>query len=201
MSERTVEDGYFGSVGMGDPETAYTESTLGVTWDFGKKNVPENKTIPLMMIPKGFLIDRISVVQTKFADQSVGLTFGLKSDTTKAVGGTFTLAASGTLLRSSQSAAAGETVYVASTSAGSPTKSVNVGAGSLFVDAADVLCMIVPDSLTNDKCAEGAFELFIHGFKVFAEAESHGNGTPYRQTLQTAEQAAANVSGGDYPID
>ena len=210
MSARTVESGYFGSLGMSDPMSSFAERTLRVAWDFSKKNVPENKTIPLLQLPKGFCIDRISVVQTKFADQSVGLTFGLASDDSKTIGGTFTLAASSALLRSSQAADGGSVtktsadVYVAATSAGSPTTAVKpvtgvTPAGAVFVDAADVLCMIVPDGLTNDKCAEGAFDLCIHGFEVFAEGVS-GNALNI-ETYRTKLQTVANVSGGDFPED
>lgn len=211
MAQRTIETGYFGSVGMSDPMSSFAERTLRVAWDFGRKAVPENKTIPLLQLPKGFLIDRISVVQTKFADQAVNLTFGLGSDDTKLIGGTFALAASTTLLRSSQAAAvsAGETVYVASASAGSPTKSVKVGAGegSLFISADDILCMVVPDGLTGDKIAEGAFDLCIHGFETFSEGvAANGDGNPlhverYRLQLQSADNESANVSGGQFPQD
>ena len=203
MSARTVETGYFGAAGHGDPEFAFTEKTLGVTWDFGKTNVPENKTIPLMQLPKGFCIDRITVVQTEFADQSVGLTFGLKSDDSATIGGTFTLAASSTKLRSSQAAKGSSVtktsaaVYVASSSGGSPTTSVQpvtavTDGGAVFVDDDDVLCMIVPDGLTGDKCAKGAFTLAVHGFSATNEgptANKTGN-VNYRQTLQTVDNVA-----------
>ena len=203
MSARTVEEGYFGSAGHGDPKCAYTERTISTSWDFSKKNVPEKKTIPLMQIPKGFCIDRISVVQTKFADQSVGLTFGLKSDNSYTVGSTFTLAASSTMLRSSQAAKAAavtktsEAVYVASTSGGSPTTSVQpvtaiTDGGPVFVSDDDVLCMIVPDGLTGDKCAAGAFDLFVHGFSVFGEGptENKTGNHVFCKTLQTQDNVA-----------
>lgn len=204
MAARTVETGYFGQDGHGDPEFAFTDKTLVASWDFGKTNVPENKTIPIMQIPKGFCIDRISVVQTAYADQAVNLTFGLKSDNSFTIGGTFALVASSTMLRSSQAADGGSVtktsaaVYVASTSAGSPTTSVQpvtgvTAAGPVFVSADDVLCMIVPDSLTGDKLAAGAFTLFVHGFSAFCEGptENKTGNTVYRQTLQTS----ANVAG------
>ena len=203
MAVRTVEAGFFGAAGHGDPDFAFTDKTIGVSWDFAKTNVPENKTIPILQIPKGFLIDRISLVQTRATDQDVTLTFGLKSDTTKGMGGTFTLAASSTMLRSSQAADGGSVtktsaaVYVASTSAGSPTTSVQpvtgvTAAGPVFVSDDDVLCMIVPDGLTNDKLADGAFQLFVHGFSAFCEGPTvnkTGNEV-YRTTLQTVDNVA-----------
>ena len=210
MSARTVESGYFGSLGHGDPECAFTEKTIVTSWDFAKKNVPENKTIPLVQIPKGFCIDRITVVQKDYADQSVGLTFGLKSDDSFTIGSTFTLVASSTKLRSSQAADGGSVtktsaaVYVASTSAGSPTTSVQpvtgvTAAGPVFVSDDDVLCMIVPDGLTGDKCAAGSFDLALHGFSTFAEApaENKTGNAVFRPTMQTVD----NVAGPRFPND
>lgn len=197
MAARTVEEGYFGSLGHGDTRCAFLEKTIVTSWDFSKKNVSKNKTIPLMQIPKGFCIDRISVVQTEFADQSVGLTFGLKSDNSFTVGSTFTLAASSTKLRSSQ-AAKTTSAYAASSSAGSPTTAIAIGA-PLFVDGDDVLCMIVPDGLTGDKCAAGAFDLFVHGFSVFGEGptENKTGNEVFRKTMQTQD----NVAGPQFPLD
>ena len=190
MAARTVETGYFGAAGHGDPMFAFTEKTIGTSWDFAKTNVPENKTIPIMQIPKGFCIDTITVVQKEFADQSVGLTFGLKSDNSFTVGGTFTLAASSTKLRSSQPAKT-TSAYAASTSAGSPTTAIAIPS-TLYVDTDDVLCMIVPDSLTGDKCAKGSFDLFIHGFSATNEGptENKTGNVNYRQTLQTTDNVA-----------
>lgn len=196
MAERTVETGYFGQDGHGDPEFAFTDKTLIASWDFSKVTtpvtgavgVPENKTIPILQLPKGFLIDRISLVQTKATDQDVTLTFGLKSDNTKLVGGNFALkdlSSGETLCRSSQAP------VTASASDGS---SGTVAVGSpLLVDGDDVLCMIVPDSLTGDKLAAGAFTLFVHGFSAFCEGptENKTGNEVYRQTLQTD----ANVAG------
>lgn len=199
MSARTVETGYFGAEGHGDPVAAYTEKTLGVSWDFAKTNVPENKTIPLMQIPKGFCIDRITVIQKEFADQSLALTFGLKSDNSFTIGGTFTLAASSTKLRSSQAAQpAAKTgdVYV-STASGSWTASsklnlVTDAGGGVFVDDDDVLCMIVPDGLTSDKCAAGSFDLFVHGFSATNEGptENKTGNRVFRKSLQTTDNVA-----------
>lgn len=203
MSARTVETGYFGAAGHGDPMAASTEKTLGVSWDFGKTNVPENKTIPIMQLPKGFCIDRITVIQKEYADQSLGLTFGLKSDDSVTIGGTFTLVASSTKLRSSQAAKASAVtktsaaVYVASSSGGSPTTSVQpvtavTEGGPVYIDDDDVLCMIVPDGLTGDKCAKGSFDLFIHGFSATNEGptENKTGNHNYRQTLQTTDNVA-----------
>lgn len=190
MAKRTVEPGYFGAAGHGDPEFAFTEKTLGVSWDFSKTNVPENKTIPILQIPKGFLIDRISLVQTKATDQDVTLTFGLASDNSFTVGGNFALkdlSGETALCRSSQAPAS----VVATDSAGTGT--VTVG-DVRVVDADDVLCMIVPDSLTNDKLAAGAFSLFVHGFSVFCEGPTvnkTGNDV-YRKSLQTADNVAGD---------
>ena len=213
MGARTVESGYFGSLGMGDPMSSFAERTLRVAWDFSKKNVPENKTIPLMQIPKGFCIDRISLVQTKATDQDFAVTFGLASDDSYIVGGSFALkdlSGESALCRASYPAKVGGTtktsaaVYVAASSGGSPTTSVTpvtgvTAEGALFVDDADVLCMIVPNGLTNDKCAKGAFDLCVHGFEVFSEGVA-GNKLDiecYRTPLQTQQ----NVSGGEFPLD
>lgn len=189
MAARTVETGYFGKDGHGDPEFAFTDKTLIASWDFGKTNVPENKTIPILQIPKGFLIDRIGLVQTKATDQDVTLTFGLKSDNSFTVGGNFALkdlSGETALCRSSQAPKS----VTATDAAGTGT----VTAGdALLVDADDVLCMIVPDSLTGDKLAAGAFTLFVHGFSAFCEGptENKTGNEVYRQTLQTN----ANVAG------
>ena len=186
MAERTVEAGFFGSAGHGDPEFVFSDKTFGVSWDFGKTNVPENKTIPILQLPKGFLIDRISLVQTKATDQDVTLTFGLKSDNAKLVGGNFALkdlSSGETLCRSSQAP------VTASASDGS---SGTVAVGSPLLVDDDVLCMIVPDNLTGDKLAAGAFSLFSHGFSAFGEGPTvnkTGNEV-YRKTLQTEDDVA-----------
>ncbi len=200
MGKRTIENGYFGSVGMSDPMSSFAERTLRIAWDFSKKNVPENKVIPLIQIPKGFCIDRISLVQTAATDQDVSLTFGLESDDSFTVGGSFALkdlSGETALCRSSQ-AAKQTTGYVASSSAGSPTSALTVGE-PLFVDNADVLCMIVPDGLTGDKLAKGAFDLCVHGFEVFSEGVA-GNALN-RETFRDKLQTTPNVSGGQYPLE
>lgn len=179
MAERTVEAGFFGSAGHGDPEFVFSDKTFGVSWDFSKTPVGENKTIPILQLPKGFLIDRISLVQTKATDKDVTLTFGLKSDNTKLVGGNFALkdlSSGETLCRSSQV----------------PVTTPDDTDTTLFVDDDDVLCMIVPDGLTNDKLADGAFQLFVHGHSAFGEGPTvnkTGNEV-YRQTLQVEDNVA-----------
>jgi hypothetical protein len=188
MATRTVETGFFGAAGHGNPEFALTEKTLGASWDFAKTNVPENKTIPILQLPKGFLIDRISLVQTKATDQDVTLTFGLKSDNSFTVGGNFALkdlTGETALCRSSQAPAS----VTAKDTAGTGT--VTVG-DSLLVNGDDVLCMIVPDGLTNDKLAAGAFTLFVHGFSAFCEGptENKTGNAVYRQSLQTVDNVA-----------
>ena len=189
MGKRTIENGYFGSVGMSDPMSSFAERTLRIAWDFSKKNVPENKVIPLIQIPKGFCIDRISLVQTAATDQDVSLTFGLESDDSFTVGGSFALkdlTGETALCRSSQ-AAKQTTGYVASSSAGSPTSALTVGE-PLFVDDADVLCMIVPDGLTG-----------VHGFEVFSEGVA--SNALNRETFRDKLQTTPNVSGGQYPLE
>lgn len=197
MAKRTIEKGYFGSLGMSDPLSSFTERTIRVAWDFSKKNVPENKTIPLMRIPRGFCIDRISVVQTAVADQDVNLTFGLGSDNSVQIGGTFALSDdSNALLRSNQ--AAKITTTTAKDTAGTGTVTISTP-DSVFVSGDDVLCLIVPDGLTGDKIADGAFDLCVHGFETFAEASEVNpiDEEIYRQTLQVDD----NVSGGQMPLD
>lgn len=188
MAARTVEAGFFGAAGHGDPDFAFTDKTFGVSWDFAKTNVPENKTIPILQIPKGFLIDRISLVQTRATDQDVTLTFGLKSDNSFTVGGNFALkdlTGETALCRSSQAPAS----VTAKDTAGTGTVTAGV---PLLVDDDDVLCMIVPDGLTNDKLADGAFQLFVHGHSAFCEGPTvnkTGNEV-YRTTLQTVDNVA-----------
>lgn len=180
MAARTLETGYYGSVGMSDPLSSFEDVTLRVAWDFGKKEIPENKTIPLMQLPKGFLIERISVVQTGAVNAATTVTFGLASDSTVAVGGNFALAASGALLRSSQDPDA-------------------TNKTSLYVAADDILCLVVPDGITGDALTEGAFDVCLRGYRVFAEQLTANplNVEVYRATLQTVN----NVSGGQWPID
>ena len=189
MAKRTVEEGFYGSAGMGDPMGSFTERTLRVAWDFGKKPVTQGaktggavKAIPLLALPKGFCIDRVSVVQTKPMSAALSVTFGLASDDSKTVGGTVALGASASALARS-SAQAGSS-----------------GAG-VFADAEDMLCMLVPVA-TGDTPAtfgEGAFDLCVHGFEAFAEGVGANplGASAYRQTLQTQD----NVSGGMMPLD
>lgn len=194
MSARTLESGFYGSVGMSDPLSSFEDVTLRVAWDFGKKAVPENKTIPLMQLPKGLLIDRISVIQTKGVNAATTVTFGLASDSAVAVGGNFALGlgtAASPLLRSSQAPKA------ASASDGdSGTVSVE---SSLYVAADDILCLIVPDGVTGDALNAGAFDVCIRGYRVFAEQLTTNplNVESYRAPLQTLN----NISGGQWPLD
>lgn len=169
MGERTVTAGFFGAAGHGDPEFVFSDKTLGVSWDFSKTNVAASMTIPILQIPKGFCIDRISVIQTKATNAACTLTFGLKSDNAKVIGGNFALSSDSPLLRSSQ--AAGSTD---------------------FVNDDDVLCMVVPAEATD--LTDGAFSLFIHGFSAFGEGPTvnkTGN-EDYRQTLQVIDNVAGD---------
>lgn len=168
MAERNVEAGYFGSAGHGNPEIVFSDKTLGVSWDFSKTEVGANKTIPILQIPKGFCIDRISLIQTKATNAACAITFGLKSDNTKVVGGNFNLGTD-TLCRSSQAS------------------------GSVdFVDGDDVLCMVMP--IEGSTITDGAFSLFIHGFSAFGEGPTVNNtgDEVYRKTLQTEDNVAGS---------
>lgn len=181
MAARTLEPNFFGSVGMSDPMSSFEDVTLRVAWDFGKKAVPENKTIPLMQLPKGFLIERISVVQTKEVNAATTVTFGLASDDAVAVGGNFALGATvETLLRASQDPEA-------------------TNKTALYVGADDILCLVVPDGITGDELNAGAFDVCVRGYRVFADKLTANplNVEAYRATLQDTN----NVSGGQWPID
>ena len=179
MAKRTVETGVFGALGVEDPVSFTAHRTLGRVIDFAKVNLAENKTFPILPIPKGMCITTIAVEQLIATDQDVTVTFGLASDSTKAVGGNFALkdlsATSEELLRSCQDAAS----------------STNSG---LFVNEADMLCLIVPDALTGDKLAKGKIAVYIDGFETFGEGfESVPSDTEaWRTKLQTQD----NVSGG-----
>ena len=76
---------------------------------------------------------------------------------------------------------------------------IAIKAAWVIVSADDVLCMIVPDGLTGNKCAAGAFDLAIHGFSTFAEAPAENKtGNPVcRPTMQTQD----NVAGPRFPLD
>ena len=173
MATRTVEPGYFGAAGHGDPEFSFTDKTIGVSWDFAKTNVPASKTIPILQIPKGFCIDRISLVQTAPTNADATVTFGLASDNSSTVGGNFALkdgVGETALCRSSQTPVTGQTP------------------GALFVDADDVLCLITP----NVALTAGAFSLFVHGFSAFGEGptENKTGNEVYRKSLQTEDNVA-----------
>lgn len=201
MAARNLENGYYGSVGMADPMSSFDDVTLRVAWDFGKKSVPENKTIPLMQIPKGFLIERISLVQTKGVNAATTVTFGLASSDSVAVGGNFALgtgAANSPLLRSSQAPASVATSATVTGGTAGETVSVAIP-GSLFVEADDILCMIVPDGVTGDELNAGSFDLCVRGYRVFAEQLTANplKVESYRNTLQDTN----NVSGGQWPLD
>ena len=199
MAKRTIESGYFGSVAMGDPEGSFVERTLAVSFDFGKKSLAKGKTIPLIEIPKGFCIDRISVVQTKAANADQAVTFGLYSDDTKQVGGSFTLSDDAeALLRASQ--VPGTQTVNATVTGGTTGETVTVPApASMFCSDADVVCLILGNGESDVALTAGAFDLCIHGFETFSEGVG-GNVLArdgYRDSLQTVD----NVSGGQFPID
>ena len=202
MATRNVAEGYFGSVGHGNPESSFCERTISTSFDFGLKAVPENVTIPVMEIPKGFCIDRISVVQTKVADQDIStLTFGMKSDDSVQIGGNFSVSDDATALARSSQPASTATVNCTVTGAEGATVTAPVPA-AYFATAADTLCLIIPDGLTGDQIAKGAIDIAVHGFEVFAEAyDGNAQGREvYREKLQTANQEATNVSGGQFPL-
>lgn len=179
---RNLEKGFYGSVAMGDPMSSFVERDFVVSYDFGKKAVPASKVIPLMALPKGFVIDRISVVQTKPTNGAKNVTFARASEDSATIGTTFALAGEGdNLLRSSQSA-------------------------SSFVQADDILCLVAPAAEIN----AGKIELCVHGIEVFAEGDAAGvniGGVDienYRASLQTEGDEDANCSdptGGQWPLD
>lgn len=197
MSKRVIEQGYFGSTAMGDPQSSFAERTLSVAFDFSKKNLAKGKTIPLLEIPRGFCIDRISVIQTKAANADQGVVFGLLSDDSKQVGGTFTLSDdANALLRASQ--APGAESVTATVSGDTPPTVTVPCPGSLFVDG-DVLCLVLGNEATDNALTKGAFDLCIHGFETFSEGTG-GNVLGrdyYRESLQDTN----NVSGGQMPLD
>ena len=209
MSKRVIEQGYFGSTAMGDPQSSFAERTLSVAFDFSKKNLAKGKTIPLLEIPRGFCIDRISVIQTKAANADQGVVFGLLSDDSKQVGGTFTLSDNANaLLRASQVPAGAKNPTVAlsgtvNTSTGAvdgvtATATGTDAGGALFVDG-DVLCLVLGNEETDNDLTKGAFDLCIHGFETFSEGTG-GNVLGrdyYRESLQDTN----NVSGGQMPLD
>ena len=203
MATRNVAEGYFGSVGHGNPESSFCERTISTSFDFGLKAVPENVTIPVMEIPKGFCIDRISVVQTKVADQDIStLTFGMASDDSVQIGGNFSVSDDAAALARSSQPAATNTVNCTVTG-GTQGETVTAAVpAAYFVTKADTLCLIVPDGLTGDQIAKGAIDIAVHGFEVFAEAyDGNAQGREvYREKLQTAAQEATNVSGGQFPL-
>lgn len=181
MAKRTIEKEFFGSVAMGNPESAFTEHTFAVSYDFAKKAVPKGKTIPMIAIPKGFFITSIAVVQTKNTNNNVAVTFGLASDAAKSVGGSVTLSA---------------TTPVRSASTANPQ----------FCSDADCLCMIMPSTIADgvDAITEGAVDICVRGFEAFCEGKAglyEGLDEQYRQDLQTPEMKDMNISGGQFPND
>lgn len=187
---------------FGDPAVTYPPVVaLRREVDISKVALNENTNFAFMPIPKGFLATHIAVEQTKYADQSVTLTFATKNDATKAVGGNFTLAATSTKLRSCQpvkttAAYAASSSIADTTSSGAVTTAIAIP-DSMFFAADDILCIKVPDSLTGDKLTAGAFSVTLLGHMVFGESVdlAHGS-TPLREKQQ--DTALDNVSGGPY---
>lgn len=181
---------------FGDPAVTYPPVVaLRREVDISKVALNENTNFAFMPIPKGFLATHIAVEQTKYADQSVTLTFATKNDATKPVGGNFALAATSTKLRSCQPVKT-TAAYAASSSGGAVTSAIAIPDG-LFFAADDTLCIKVPDDLTGDKLTAGAFSVTLLGHMVFGESVdlAHGS-TPLREKQQ--DTALDNVSGGPY---
>lgn len=198
MSERTLVEGKFGALGFSDPSFSLPRWCRGRILDFTKTPVDENTVVPIMRLPKGLVIRSIGVNQIEATDQDVAVTFGLASDTTKAVGGSFALkdlsATNEAPCRDWQPA--GSKTATATVTGGASGESVTVPVPDVvFVDKADVLCLILPNSLTGDKLAKGKIEVFVEGFEGFGEGYESANGMcdePWRKKLQTTD----NVSGG-----
>lgn len=226
MSKRfDTEPGFFGSVAIGNPKSSFAERTLVASVDFGRKEVAENTKVGIMELPAGFLIDRVTVVQTKpvataLVADSTAIKFGPNSDSTVFFGGQYALGATKeTFVRSctAPGAVVQPTVTLSGQltvtddkvdlSGGTATASGGSGpGGGYFVSAPDLLCMDVPDGQTGDKIAEGAFEIAVHGYEVAFDAGDGFDGNSlgrkvFRNPLQTAENEAANVAGPQWPID
>ena len=176
---RTLATGFYGSVAMGDPMSAFTDRTFMVAYDFTKKAVPANKVVPLIAVPKGLVIDRISVVQTKADADASKIKFALASDEEGFIGTEFQLGDEENLLRDSQSASA-------------------------FTGAADILCLV-----TTTAVKDGKIEVCLHGMDVFAEGDAaRYSEVPdietYRASLQSESDLDMNRSdptGGQWPLD
>lgn len=181
MAKRTIEKEFFGSVAMGNPESAFTEHTFTVSYDFAKKAVPKAKTIPMIAIPKGFFITSIAVVQTKKTNSDVQVTFGLASDSEKSVG------SSVKLLKDSFA------------------REVSISNPQACEDA-DCLCLIMPSTIADgvDAITEGAVDICVRGFEAFCEGKAglyEDLDEQYRQDLQAPEMKDMNISGGQFPND
>lgn len=188
----TVTDGVFGARGTSCPATEANALDYSRRVDFSVEAVADNANYALLNVPAGFLAEYVAVEQTDFvADGSKGWTFKLKEAGTQ-LGGTFVLAASGTLLRQCDPA-------TSASAAGSGSGAAAVAVpGGVFCKEADTLCVCVPDGLTGDKCSKGAFAVHLVGRLVFGgSVDAVASGAGAFAAGQTEAQADANTSGGD----
>lgn len=190
MAALTTNTGLFGAKGASCPATNMKMVDYVRTIDFSKTSAAENTNYDVLPIPKGFLVAFLAVEQTAYTNAAANLTFATKNADTTAIGGTYAVVASSTMLRSCQ-----------------PAKSANASDGSTgtvavpsayFSSAADTLCLKVPDGVTGDALTQGSITIHMIGFQTFGESlDDVASGTPAWATGQTDAQAAGNQSGGD----
>lgn len=196
MAALTTNTGLFGAKGASCPATNMKMVDYVRTIDFSKTSAAENTNYDVLPIPKGFLVAFLAVEQTAYTNAAANLQFATKNADTTAIGGTYAVVTSSTMLRSCQPAKA-TAAYAASTSAGSPTTAISIPAAH-FASAADTLCLKVPDGLTGDALTQGSITIHMIGFQTFGESlDDVASGTPAWATGQTDAQAAGNQSGGD----
>lgn len=179
MAALTVTDGVFGTKGTECPATMFRMVDYNRTVDFAKCEAADNSNYALIPVPKGFLISRLAVEQLEyFADASKTWSFKLRSNSA-AIGGSFVPVTTGTMVRTCDAANSTDGVPV-------------------FSNAADMLCVCIPDALTGDKAAKGKFTVHMIGYQVFGESLGDVPAEmPAWTEGQTAAQAEGNVSGGD----
>lgn len=179
MAALTVTDGVFGARGTECPATIFRMVDYNRTVDFAKREAADNANYALIPVPKGFLISHLAVEQLDyFADASKTWTFKLRSNSAQ-IGGSFSPVTTGAMTR---------VCSVANATDGTP----------VFSDAADMLCVCIPDALTGDKASKGKFAVHMIGYQVFGESLGDVPAEmPAWTEGQTSVQAAANVSGGD----
>ena len=184
MSALTTDKTLFNANGVYDPEVFKTGVAIKRKINFELAKPTGSTNYEFLPLPPGFVLNGITVIETKKCSASSTITVKAKSDSAT-IGAEVNVGSSSTLAHTFMKAVAATT---AKDAAGTGTVTVP-GAEKILVNG-EMLCLVAGASFTD-----GEIEVVAHGFLSNGEGvDSLALTVPYRTSGQTPGK---NASKGD----